>query len=205
MFWGNYQGTHYSALEADRHDQRAADSRRSGRRRFPATRSSKATPIVVDGIMYVTGSGNPLTVTALDAKTGRQIWRYTRQQPVKNPYENNRYNRGVGDPRQPAVRRHARRGAHRARRAQRRGAVAGADGRHDGGLRADEPAARRQGQGHHGHDAAASTRSAASSTPTTRRRGKRALALQHHARTRRVRQRHVEGRQLAEGRRRARG
>ena len=45
--------------------------------------------------MYVTGSGNPLTVTALDAKTGRQIWRYTRQQPVKNPYENNRFNRGV--------------------------------------------------------------------------------------------------------------
>ena len=45
--------------------------------------------------MYVTGSGNPLTVSALDAKTGRQIWRYTRQQPVKNPYENNRFNRGV--------------------------------------------------------------------------------------------------------------
>ncbi len=45
--------------------------------------------------MYVTGSGNPLTVTALDAKTGRQVWRYTREQPVRNPYENNRYNRGV--------------------------------------------------------------------------------------------------------------
>ena len=34
-------------------------------------------------------------VSALAAKTGRQIWRYTRQQPVRNAYENNRYNRGV--------------------------------------------------------------------------------------------------------------
>jgi alcohol dehydrogenase (cytochrome c) len=62
---------------------------------IPGDSILEATPIVVDGIMYVTGSGNPLTVTALDAKTGRQIWRYTRQQPVKNPYENNRFNRGV--------------------------------------------------------------------------------------------------------------
>ena len=45
--------------------------------------------------MYATGSGNPRTVTALDARTGRQIWRYTRQQKVKNPYQNNRFNRGV--------------------------------------------------------------------------------------------------------------
>src|SRR4029078_1558652 len=62
---------------------------------IPGDSILEATPIVVDGIMYVTGSGNPLTVTALDAKTGRQIWRYTRQQPVKNPYEKNRFNRGV--------------------------------------------------------------------------------------------------------------
>ena len=44
---------------------------------------------------YATGSGNPLTVTALDARSGRQLWRWTREQPVRNPYEINRSNRGV--------------------------------------------------------------------------------------------------------------
>src|SRR5262245_54359076 len=94
MFWGDYRGTHYSALKQ-------IDTTNVGRLQaqwaspIPGDSILEATPIVVDGIMYVTGSGNPLTVTALDAKTGRQIWRYTRQQPVKNPYENNRFNRGV--------------------------------------------------------------------------------------------------------------
>ncbi|MFG6469352.1 PQQ-dependent dehydrogenase, methanol/ethanol family, partial [Roseateles sp. BYS87W] len=88
MFWGDYRGTHYSALKQ-------IDTTNVGRLQarwaapIPGDSILEATPIVVDGIMYVTGSGNPLTVTALDAKNGRQIWRYTRQQPVKNPYENN--------------------------------------------------------------------------------------------------------------------
>ncbi|MEP6917600.1 MAG: PQQ-dependent dehydrogenase, methanol/ethanol family, partial [Acidobacteriota bacterium] len=94
MFWGNYQGTHYSALKqitaANVHTMRAVWASP-----IPGDSILEATPLVVDGIMYVTGSGNPLTVTALDAKSGRQIWRYTRQQPVKSPYENNRFNRGV--------------------------------------------------------------------------------------------------------------
>ena len=45
--------------------------------------------------MYTTGSGNPATVTALDARTGRQIWRWTRQQKTVNPYEINPFARGV--------------------------------------------------------------------------------------------------------------
>jgi PQQ-dependent dehydrogenase (methanol/ethanol family) len=94
MFWGNYQGTHYSALKqittANVHTLRTIWASP-----IPGDSILEATPLVVDGIMYVTGSGNPLTVTALDAKTGRQIWRYTRQQPVRSPYENNRFNRGV--------------------------------------------------------------------------------------------------------------
>jgi PQQ-dependent dehydrogenase (methanol/ethanol family) len=94
MFWGNYQGTHYSGLKqitpANAHTLQAQWATA-----IPGDSILEATPIVVAGIMYVTGSGNPLTVTALDAKTGRQIWRYTREQPVRNPYENNRYNRGV--------------------------------------------------------------------------------------------------------------
>lgn len=39
----------------------------------------EATPIVVDGIMYVTGTLN--NAWALDAKTGRQIWAYRRTLP----------------------------------------------------------------------------------------------------------------------------
>src|SRR6185503_8213924 len=50
-------------------------------------------PLVFDGIMYT--SGQPGTVLAIDAKTGRQIWRYTRAQKVKNPNEINPFNRGV--------------------------------------------------------------------------------------------------------------
>jgi alcohol dehydrogenase (cytochrome c) len=94
MFWGNYQGTHYSGLKQitplNAHTLQARWTTP-----IPGDSILEGTPIVVDGIMYVTGSGNPLTLTALDAKTGRQIWRYTREQPVRNPYENNRYNRGV--------------------------------------------------------------------------------------------------------------
>lgn len=41
----------------------------------PGARRLEVTPVVVDGIMYVT-SGNQ--AIALDARTGRQIWRYSR-------------------------------------------------------------------------------------------------------------------------------
>ena len=95
MYWGDYQGTHYSALNQITPDNvrrlRAAWS-------FPILGGNsvlEATPIVVDGIMYTTGSGNPATVTAIDARSGRQIWRWTRQQKVVNPYEINPFARGV--------------------------------------------------------------------------------------------------------------
>ena len=94
MYWGNYQGTHYSGLkQIDATNVRQLQTVWAAP--IPGDSILEATPIVVDGIMYVTGSGNPLTVTALDARTGRQIWRYTRQQPVRSPFENNRFNRGV--------------------------------------------------------------------------------------------------------------
>ncbi len=41
---------------------------------FPHARGLEVTPIVVDGVMYVTGNNNK--VYALDAKTGKQIWAY---------------------------------------------------------------------------------------------------------------------------------
>jgi alcohol dehydrogenase (cytochrome c) len=41
----------------------------------------EAVPIVVDGVMYVTGPLN--NAWAIDAKTGRQIWRYQRSLPTQ--------------------------------------------------------------------------------------------------------------------------
>ena len=39
----------------------------------------EATPLVVDGVLYVTGALNH--AWAIDARTGRQIWHYQRQLP----------------------------------------------------------------------------------------------------------------------------
>jgi alcohol dehydrogenase (cytochrome c) len=41
--------------------------------------SFQTTPIVVDGVLYVTGFNN--NAWAIDARTGRQIWRYRRELP----------------------------------------------------------------------------------------------------------------------------
>ena len=91
MYWGDYQSTHYSGLKqidtGNVRQLRAAWA-------FPMPGDSvlEATPIVVDGVMYMTQPG---VVAALDARTGRQLWRYTRRQKVKNPYEINPFNRGA--------------------------------------------------------------------------------------------------------------
>lgn len=42
---------------------------------IPSSRNLKATPVVVNGVMYVTA---PNEVFALDAQTGREIWHYSR-------------------------------------------------------------------------------------------------------------------------------
>ena len=95
MYWGDYHGTHYSPLNQITPNNvkrlKAAWS-------FPILGGNsvlEGTPLVVDGIMYTTGSGNPATVTAIDARSGRQIWRWTRQQKTVNPYEINPFARGV--------------------------------------------------------------------------------------------------------------
>ncbi|HKY21251.1 MAG TPA: PQQ-dependent dehydrogenase, methanol/ethanol family [Vicinamibacterales bacterium] len=95
MYWGDYQGTHYSPLSQItpnniRHLKAAWSLPILG-----GNSVLQATPLVVDGIMYTTGSGRPATVTAIDARSGRQIWRWTRQQATVNPYEINPFARGV--------------------------------------------------------------------------------------------------------------
>jgi len=94
MYWGDYQGTHYSSL-----DQITSANVKTLQGVWaapvPGTTTLETAPLVVDGVMYVTSGGDPLTVLALDARSGRQIWRYARPQKVKNPYEINPFNRGV--------------------------------------------------------------------------------------------------------------
>ena len=91
MYWGSYASTHYSALKQ-------IDAANVTRLRaawtfaMPGESVLETTPIVADGVMYTTQPG---AVAALDARTGRRIWRYTRTQKVKNPYEINPYNRGA--------------------------------------------------------------------------------------------------------------
>ncbi|QQD19170.1 PQQ-dependent dehydrogenase, methanol/ethanol family [Spongiibacter nanhainus] len=47
---------------------------------FPTNRGIEATPIVVDGVMYVTGSWS--MVFALDARSGETLWQYDPQVPT---------------------------------------------------------------------------------------------------------------------------
>ena len=56
-YWGDYQGTHFSALDADRRGQRASAAGGRGRCRCPGDAVLEGTPLVVDGVMYATGSG----------------------------------------------------------------------------------------------------------------------------------------------------
>src|SRR5256885_349925 len=46
----------------------------------PATGALEVTPVVVDGLMYVT-AGMPATVVALDLKSGRPVWEWSRPIP----------------------------------------------------------------------------------------------------------------------------
>ncbi|HZQ45879.1 MAG TPA: PQQ-binding-like beta-propeller repeat protein, partial [Verrucomicrobiae bacterium] len=91
-YWGDYKGFHFSALnQINKSNVRSLAARWS----TPLIGQSvmEATPIVVDGIMYI--SGSPGEVYALDAKSGLVLWSFKRKQDIKNPYEINPFNRGV--------------------------------------------------------------------------------------------------------------
>src|SRR5438445_13671087 len=61
----------------------------------PGTGALEVTPVVADGVMYVT-AGAPATVVALDLKSGRPLWEWSR--PIPDTVHNlgfPRVNRGV--------------------------------------------------------------------------------------------------------------
>jgi alcohol dehydrogenase (cytochrome c) len=94
MYWGDYQGTHYSPLSSIT-PANVARLRAAWSAPVPGDTVSESSPLVVDGVMYATSGGSPRTVTAMDARTGRQIWRFVRPQKVRNPGETDVVNRGV--------------------------------------------------------------------------------------------------------------
>ncbi|MGA7235910.1 MAG: PQQ-dependent dehydrogenase, methanol/ethanol family, partial [Bryobacteraceae bacterium] len=94
-YWGDLAGTHYSPLT----QINAANVRNlQAKWALPLTGegNTEAIPLVVDGIMYTLGPvAGTLEALAVDARTGRVLWRYQRKQKVTNPNEINRSNRGV--------------------------------------------------------------------------------------------------------------
>jgi alcohol dehydrogenase (cytochrome c) len=91
-YWGDYGGRHFSSL-AQINPANVAQLQAQWTVPMPGDGIVQSVPIVVDGVMYTTGP--PGEVFALDARTGRQIWKYQRPQKAVNPYESNRVNRGV--------------------------------------------------------------------------------------------------------------
>lgn len=91
-YWGNYNGAHYSALrQIDTKNVKLLQTKWAAQ--LPGDSLLQSTPVVVDGVMYT--AGPPGQVFAFDARTGLQIWKYTRQRKAQNPYESNPFNRGV--------------------------------------------------------------------------------------------------------------
>jgi alcohol dehydrogenase (cytochrome c) len=91
-YWGDYAGRHFSALKQI-NTTNVAQLQARWAVQMPGDTLLEATPLVVDGVMYT--AGMPGEVFALDARSGLQIWKYARKQKVVNPYESNRFNRGV--------------------------------------------------------------------------------------------------------------
>lgn len=76
-YWGDLRGTHYSGLKQIT-PTNVASLKSVWTAQLGGT-TVETTPIVVDGMMFVTGPLN--NVTALDAATGQVIWKYTRRLP----------------------------------------------------------------------------------------------------------------------------
>lgn len=94
-YWGDLGGKHYSAL-SQINITNVSTLQAKWALPLPGNGSSESIPLVVDGIMYTIGPVvGSLEVMAVDARTGRVLWRYERKQKVTNPNEINRTNRGV--------------------------------------------------------------------------------------------------------------
>jgi alcohol dehydrogenase (cytochrome c) len=99
-YYGAYDGQRYSALEqittANVGRLRPAwvfQYSEPGLKAAPLTAAFEAAPIVIDGVMYVTGPNGYLW--ALDATTGTQLWTYQHAIPIDVPLCCGNVNRGA--------------------------------------------------------------------------------------------------------------
>ncbi len=114
-----------------------------------AHRAQESTPLVIDGVMYVTAAWSK--VFALDARTGKQLWAYDPKVPggvggTRVLRCRQSWCRGLEGPPLP---RDARRTIDRARRGHRQTRLGCADDRSEAPLHDYRRAAHRQRQGHH--------------------------------------------------------
>ena len=94
-YWGDLAGKHFSALRQI-NAANVKDLQAKWALPLPGNGGTEAIPLVVDGVMYTIGPvAGSLEVMALDARSGRVLWRYQRKQKFKNPNEINAVNRGV--------------------------------------------------------------------------------------------------------------
>jgi alcohol dehydrogenase (cytochrome c) len=89
---GSYKGWRYSRLDQITREN-VGKLKLEWAYQMPVTHRIQTTPIVVDGVMYVTEP--PSNVVALDAATGRPFWRYRRSLPSKINVCCGQVNRGV--------------------------------------------------------------------------------------------------------------
>jgi len=89
---GSYKSWRHSQL-AQVNRQNVKDLKLSWVYQMPVTHRIETTPLVVDGVMYL--SEPPSNVVALDPVTGRQFWRYKRSLPSKINVCCGQVNRGV--------------------------------------------------------------------------------------------------------------
>lgn len=92
MYSGNYFSQRYSGLDQI-NNENAAELEMQWAFQLRALDRAETTPVVVDGVMYVTES--PSNVIALDAKTGSQYWRYNHNLPEDLNFCCGRNNRGI--------------------------------------------------------------------------------------------------------------
>ena len=89
---GNYAAHRFSPLDQI-HTGNAAQLRLLWMHQANSLQKFETTPIVLDGVMYITES--PSNVTALDTRTGRPLWKYKRSLPDDLRLCCGQVNRGV--------------------------------------------------------------------------------------------------------------
>ena len=92
MYSGDYKSRRYTRLD-EINRQNVERLQVQWVSQLQALDRAETTPLVVDGVMYVTES--PSNVIAIDAKTGGQYWRYNHELPDDMVFCCGRNNRGV--------------------------------------------------------------------------------------------------------------